>query len=132
MGDRACLFDYKGSSQAKKRKCCTCSPVWITGFKSFHMAENSNFDRLLKRYMHDRVTPQERNRLEAWLDADKTGADNGFVWKEEDARKLLGAITANMDRVDLKPAADGRGTKRAGICQWLRLAASVLLLVSGC
>ncbi|HEX8040406.1 MAG TPA: hypothetical protein VF490_14710 [Chryseosolibacter sp.] len=96
------------------------------------MAENSNFDRLLKRYMHDRVSPAERTRLEAWLDADKTGSDNGFVWKEEDARTLFAAISANIDRVDRKPAVDGRRSARPRICQWLKMAASVLLLVSGC
>ncbi len=100
-------------------------------FNWFQMTEDSNFDRLLKKYMDDRVSQKERIRLEAWLDADKTGADKGFVWKKQDARMLFRGIAANIDSVDKGPASGRSHTARSGICRWLKIAASLLLLVSG-
>lgn len=117
----------KKCSHAKKSKCYTCSPVWIYALDDFDMTENSGFDRLLKRYLHDCVSPGERANLEAWLDADKTGGDNGFVWREEDARMLFDEIAANMDGGGER----AERTARPRILQWLKMAASVCLLVSG-
>ena len=94
--------------------------------------EKSNFDRLLKRYLEDRVSEEEKTKIEAWLDSNKTKNDRNFIWEKEDEEILFQKITSNLDNVDeiveFRPGQSNE--KRIHINQWIKMAATVLLLLT--
>lgn len=83
--------------------------------------ESRGFARLLKRYLEDRLSKSERTSIEAWLNEDKTGSHERFIWRKEDEDLLYREITARIER-------DGRGKGGSGIGYWLKVAATVLVL----
>lgn len=94
--------------------------------------EETNFDRLLHRYLHNQLSEQEKKKFLAWLDILHKENHTDLELSEEDQEKLFRKITSNIDSVDdviaLYP-------KRPGIVKlfskrWVQIAASVLVLVS--
>ena len=95
------------------------------------MQGKRGFDRLLKRYLRDRVAGRDKDTFDAWLDTDKINTEEVFAWKADDERKLFERITGSIDR---HARADGwwmtmRLTNPLPIGQWRKMAATVLLIL---
>jgi ferric-dicitrate binding protein FerR (iron transport regulator) len=91
--------------------------------------EKSDFDRLLERYLNDKVTEQERIKIEAWLDVAKTKAASDTELSKEAEDRLFRKITGNLDSIDeLVTLAPSR--KRIDISQWILRIAAALLVVA--
>jgi transmembrane sensor len=51
--------------------------------------EKSNFDQLMQRYLTGKVTEQERIKIEAWLDEQKTDDNTDLELSKEDEEKIF-------------------------------------------
>lgn len=96
------------------------------------MKGKTSFDRLLKRYLRDRIADEEKTTFEAWLDTDKTDTKESFVWEMEDERKLFQKITGNIDRHERM---DGwwmtmRLMNPLPVGQRIKMAATILLMLT--
>lgn len=96
------------------------------------MIGKTRFDRLLRRYLRGRVSDEEKTTFEAWLESDKTDLQEPFVWNKEDEHRLFQKITGNIDRLGQK---DGwwrsmRLIHALPVSQWIRMAATVLLMAT--
>ena len=108
----------------------------LTGFVTYYFnsttMEKSEFDRLLERYLEDKVSEAEKTRIEAWLALDKTRNDRPFAWEEEDGEILFQKITGNIDhakRTEQFPRAESN-EKKFRLGQWIRIAATILILLT--
>ncbi len=94
--------------------------------------EKSNFDLLLEKYMKDQVTEDEKVKIEAWLDSEKTKNKKDFAWAKEDEEELFRKITKNIDNVEeiisFNPKRERTPSSKNS--QWLAIAAALLLLVT--
>jgi hypothetical protein len=95
------------------------------------MQGKRGFDRLLKRYLRDRVAGRDKDTFDAWLDTDKINTEEAFAWKADDERKLFERITGSIDR---HARTDGwwmtmRLTNSLPVGQWIKMAATVLLIL---
>jgi hypothetical protein len=95
------------------------------------MQGKTGFDRLLKRYLRDRVCGREQETFEAWLDTDKTDSQDSFAWMADDEHKLFERITGNIDR---QTRTDGwwmtrRLPNSLAVGHWIKMAATVLLIL---
>lgn len=88
--------------------------------------KKSNFDDLLQRYLTHQVTEEERQKIEAWLEIQKTEDDANLELTTEGEEKLFQKITA---QIDSKPALSDQ--KKKLLSPWmLRVAASVALVMA--
>lgn len=92
--------------------------------------EKSDFDSLLKRYLDEKVSEEEKARIEAWLDLDKTWNEGQFVWKKDDGDILFRKIMRNIDDGSRAAKPAGAVKKIFRISPWIRVAATVLILVT--
>ncbi len=94
--------------------------------------EESKFDRLLHRYLHNQLSAQEKVKFTAWLDVLHRENSTDLELSQEDQERLFKKITSNVDSVDdvialyPKRAAIGRVLSN----QWLQIAASVAIILS--
>jgi hypothetical protein len=66
--------------------------------------EKSSFDQLLHRYLLGEASPAERQRLDAWLDMDKTGlADKIIITEEQIEAGLERILSMPFDPPEPKP-----------------------------
>ncbi len=89
--------------------------------------EKSSFDQLMERYVRGEVSPAERVKIEAWLDAigDKDNSDLELTGEEEERifRKLTNSLTSQEEIAMLIPKRKWRAD------QWIvRIAASLFIL----
>lgn len=94
--------------------------------------EETNFDRLLHRYLHNQLSEQEKQKFLAWLDVLHKENHTDLELSTEDQEKLFQKITSNIDSVDDVIALYPR---RSGIVKlfskrWVQIAASVIVIVS--
>lgn len=59
--------------------------------------DESNFDRLLERYITGKVTDQEKKKIEAWFDVRKTRGEEHDALDQKEAEELFKRITSNID-----------------------------------
>jgi ferric-dicitrate binding protein FerR (iron transport regulator) len=91
--------------------------------------EQSDFDKLLERYLAGQVSEQERLKIEAWLNVMKTEDKySDLELSREDEDRLFLKITANVDNVDEIIALTTRG-KKISVTGWvMRIAAGLLIM----
>src|SRR5690348_3960311 len=96
-----------------------------------HM-DKTNFDQLIERYLKGEVTDLERNKIEAWLDANKARNGKSFVGSKQDEEELFRKITSNINNTsEILAYEPGRAKVKPLISRrWLELAATVLLLAT--
>ncbi len=85
--------------------------------------KKSNFNDLMQRYLTNQVTEDERQKIESWLEVNKTGSSELDDLSEEEEEQLFSNITKGIIR-------KGRVKKRADTKWILRMAASIALLVT--
>jgi transmembrane sensor len=59
--------------------------------------DESNFDRLLERYVTGKVTEQEKRKIEAWFDVRKTRGEENTSLNSQEAEELFKRITSKID-----------------------------------
>jgi len=93
--------------------------------------ENSNFDLLLKRYLADEVSEEEKNKIEAWLEVMKTENTTDLELSKEQEEKLFQKIISKKNNLKEVQTLNKEliRSKRSG-SGWIRVAASILLLLS--
>jgi transmembrane sensor len=91
----------------------------------------TRLDDLLYRYLNGQVTPEEKAKIEAWLDVKKTDEGADLVLDEHDEEKLFRKITSSIDSIEeikrFRP--EGQNSRRLFSNRWLQVAASLLFLV---
>jgi transmembrane sensor len=92
--------------------------------------DESNFDRLLERYVSGQVTPQEKKKIEAWFEVRKSRGDENAQLNEQEAEFLFEKITSNIDNEkeirSLRPKTSGRKRRQLTI----GIAASIVALIA--
>jgi transmembrane sensor len=88
--------------------------------------EYSDFDQLMKRYLHGQVTEAEKKKIEAWLEVMKHQDNRDLELSPEDEDKIFRQLTANIaGKDDTIPMVPQQPPKP----NWpLRIAASFLLV----
>ncbi|WP_165823849.1 FecR family protein [Pseudochryseolinea flava] len=82
----------------------------------------------MERYLQDKVSPEEKAKLEAWLDAVKTENNKDFDLSKEDQDRLYLTISDKMTSVE--DVANFRPSKVRVLTPWImRIAASLLLIL---
>ena len=94
--------------------------------------EETNFDRLLHRYLHNELSEQEKKKFLAWLDVLHKENHTDLELSTDDQEKLFQKITSKIDSVDdvfalypKRPAIVKLFLKR-----WVQIAASVIVILS--
>lgn len=59
--------------------------------------DESNFDRLLERYVTEQVTPEEKKKIEAWFEVRKNRGEEHATLTDEEEAILFQKITASID-----------------------------------
>lgn len=54
----------------------------------------SNFDKLMRRYLEDQVSEEERIKIEAWMDVRKTEDTGDLELSKEEAEKMYQRIVS--------------------------------------
>lgn len=92
----------------------------------------SNFDDLLYRYLTGKVSPDERIKMEAWLDVVRTRHDADLKLTKADEERLFNKITNQMSRVDeiVSFVPEPYREVRFYQTQWFRVAASIAVIVA--
>lgn len=93
--------------------------------------EESNFDRLLYRYLHNQLSEKEKLKFEAWLNVLEKEDDGNLELSDADEERLFQRITSEkntvQDVVALYPEQPGR--RRPHSRQWLQVAAGISVLM---
>lgn len=90
---------------------------------------NSNFDKLIRRYLENRVSEEERIKIEAWMDVRKTGDTGDLELSPDDADKIYQKIiSSNTTEREIRELASVKG--RRTFMWWAYRAAASLLLVA--
>jgi ferric-dicitrate binding protein FerR (iron transport regulator) len=91
-----------------------------------------NFDRLLHRYLHNELTPEEQVKFTAWLDLLRKEEDGDLELSDEAKDTLFQKITNNMSTVDDVLALYPRKpfVQRVLAKRWVQVAAMVLIMLS--
>lgn len=94
--------------------------------------KESNFDRLMQRYVTGKVSDRERVKIEAWLKMMKAESGDDLELGDEAEERLLHKIMNPGDSVEDVIALYPRRSLVTKIFtkQWVRLAASVVILLS--
>lgn len=92
----------------------------------------SNFDKLLERYLTDKVSESERIKIEAWLKVMKTERETDLEMSAEAEDRLFQKITNPQEDVKEVVALYPKKSllHKAFAPQWVRIAASVIILLS--
>ncbi len=92
----------------------------------------TNFDRLLHRYLQDQLSEQEKAKFTAWLDVLHTENDRGLELSKLDQERLFQKITSEAESVDDVIALYPKRSvlKRTLSKQWVQIAASVVVILS--
>jgi len=90
----------------------------------------SDFDKLLDRYLHGQLTPEETRKFEAWLDVRKTPRNTDLVLTDEDEQKLFEKIVSKTTNVEDISAFRPKYYKAQALLgnAVVRIAAGILLL----
>jgi len=92
--------------------------------------DESEFDDLLKRYLKDEVSEEERIKIEAWLDSNKKRHGKNFTWDEKDEQILYEKITTKINNIDEITSFTPRQKRvEHKILRWLAIAASISAIV---
>lgn len=93
--------------------------------------EESNFDRLLHRYLHNQLSEKEKLKFEAWLNVLEKEDDGYLELSDADEEKLFQRITSEKDTVQdviaFYPEQHGRQRPRSR--PWLQVAAGISVLM---
>lgn len=92
--------------------------------------DESNFDRLLDRYVSGKVTPLEKRKIEAWFEVLKSRGDENAKLSDQEAEQLFQKITANIDNEDEIRSLRPQTSKRKRTQFLVGIAASILALMS--
>jgi len=94
--------------------------------------EESNFDRLLHRYLHDQLTPQEKTKFTAWINLLQKENAGDLELSPADQEKLFQRITSNTDSIEDVIALYPKKPllKRIFANQWAQIAAMVIIMLS--
>jgi transmembrane sensor len=78
--------------------------------------DESNFDRLLERYVTGQVSPEEKKKIEAWFEVRKNRGEEGVQLTDAEEGLLFQKITANIENEDeirsFRPESAKRGKTR--------------------
>lgn len=92
--------------------------------------EPSEFDELMHRYLAGKVSPEEKLKVEAWLETIRSPGDGDDVFAEADQDRLFNRITSQMAQVDeIINFAPQPKKVRLHQTPWFRVAASVVALL---
>lgn len=90
--------------------------------------QKSDFDHLMERYVRGEVTEQERVKIEAWLEVQKTDDNTDLEMNKEDEdrifQRLKDKFTSAEDVVKLKP------NRKLRLDQWIVRIAAALTIIS--
>lgn len=93
--------------------------------------DESNFDRLLERYVTGKVTEQEKKKIEAWFDVRKTRGEENAALNQQEADELFKRFISNIDSEEevtsLRPSS-ARNKNRSRIV--IGIAASIVALLT--
>lgn len=94
--------------------------------------QDTNFDRLLHRYLHNELTPEENAKFIALLDKVEKQKDGDLVMSAEAKEALFRKITSNESTVEDVIAAYPRKplTMQLFSNRWIQVAATVLIMLS--
>ncbi|MGC3947965.1 MAG: FecR domain-containing protein [Chryseolinea sp.] len=104
-----------------------------TNSNLFAAMPETNFDKLLHRYLHDELSPEENLKFKAWLDLLERENAGDLELSSEAQDALYKRITNRLSSVDDVIALYPRhaGTQRFYSQRWIQVAAAVLLLIVG-
>lgn len=91
--------------------------------------ENTNFNQLLEKYLHGKLSDRQRVKFEAWLEVRRKENMTDLEISKEDEEKLFQKITNNLDSIEDVVAFRPKGTVRSLFSnRWIQIAASLLIL----
>ncbi|MBX2896814.1 MAG: FecR family protein [Cyclobacteriaceae bacterium] len=93
--------------------------------------QDNNFDRLLQRYLHNELTPEESAKFSAWLELLEKENDIDLELSPQAKERLFKTITNRLNTAEDVVALYPRKSSIATIFRhtWVQVAASVLLLI---
>lgn len=84
------------------------------------------FFRIVRQYIHNKLSKEEQARLDAWIDSLSTQEEEEqIIWREQEQEALFKKISSQI-----KHKKDNSGKPVLGMEFWLKAAASLLLLVT--
>lgn len=87
----------------------------------------SDFDRLMERYLKGEVSPEEKTKIEAWLETVRSKEAIDLELSQEEEERIFAKLTSRLSTEGDVVALDAR--TRKGGHQWiLRIAASLLIV----
>lgn len=92
--------------------------------------DESNFDRLLERYVTGQVTAQEKRKIEAWLEVRKTKGEENTSLTDDEEEALFSKIIANIDNEKEIRSIRPEIVRKSRRMMTLAIAASMALLIS--
>lgn len=92
--------------------------------------DESNFDRLLDRYVSGKVTPQEKRKIEAWFEVRKSRGDENAQLTDQEAEQLFQKITSNINNEQEIRSLRPQTSKRKRTRLIVGIAASIVALIS--
>jgi len=94
--------------------------------------EETNFDRLLHRYLHNQLSTQEKAKFTAWLNVLQRENNTDLELSKVDQEKLFQKITSNTESVDDVIALYPKRPwlRQTFSKQWVQIAASVVIILS--
>lgn len=94
--------------------------------------QDTNFDRLLQRYLHNELSPEESAKFTAMLNQVEKQKDGDLVMSAEAKEALFRKITSNESTVEDVIAAYPRKpfTMQLFSNRWIQVAATVLIMLS--